>query len=225
MALENEKPEHVQASDDVRLNAESPVTVAGEQGSDLELEVESFRAAPSFPSQVEGESVWYTSDRTGKQEGPLPLAALRQRMATGSLSADDLVWRTGLPSWVPARTIPELFNLGSGQDSTIPPPLPAGRRNLPSSFRELDQFLSRPVFFRTLARICAALSILALLGSVLLAYWQKTWFEGAVLLALMFLVGEAFGAVLAALQRIDSHLSKPEGSTQGRSNVDAQQQR
>jgi hypothetical protein len=61
------------------------------------------------------------------------------------------------------------------------------------------------------------LSFLAAFGSVLLSYWQKTWFDGALWLAIMALVGEATGALLAALQRIELQVAKNESLNQGKS--------
>jgi uncharacterized RDD family membrane protein YckC len=39
----------------------------------------------------------------GKQAGPVSGSELRRLAATGRLSPHDLVWKAGLPNWVPAR--------------------------------------------------------------------------------------------------------------------------
>lgn len=53
----------------------------------------------------------------GKQEGPFPLAALQEKIASGSVSAATPVWREGLPQWVTASDVPELRSM-------FPPPFP-----------------------------------------------------------------------------------------------------
>ena len=56
----------------------------------------------------------------GKQSGPFDIGALAARVADGSVTRASLVWRPGMPSWVPADTVPELESLFSN----VPPPLP-----------------------------------------------------------------------------------------------------
>lgn len=50
---------------------------------------------------------WYF-ERQGKRFGPCSQEKLQQLLAAGQIGADNLVWRNGMPSWVPARTLPEL---------------------------------------------------------------------------------------------------------------------
>lgn len=51
---------------------------------------------------------WFTA-RDGRQFGPLTEDELRRCVAESRLVPDDLVWRTDMPDWVPARQIAGLF--------------------------------------------------------------------------------------------------------------------
>jgi hypothetical protein len=44
----------------------------------------------------------------GVQQGPVPLADLRELLREGKISATDLVWRVGMPRWQPAGQTPQL---------------------------------------------------------------------------------------------------------------------
>ena len=54
---------------------------------------------------------WFFTSN-GQQAGPVTWADLAGRAAAGSLTPGDYVWREGMPNWVPASTIPNLFGLG-----------------------------------------------------------------------------------------------------------------
>lgn len=58
---------------------------------------------------------WYFSSK-GQRVGPVSESELRSLVASGRISASDLVWQTGQPDWVPASSVPGLFQ--------GPPPLP-----------------------------------------------------------------------------------------------------
>lgn len=69
---------------------------------------------------------WYVC-RDQEQEGPISSAQLRNLASSGSLQAEDLVWKEGLSEWVPARKVKDLFVKppASPKRSTPPPqPLP-----------------------------------------------------------------------------------------------------
>jgi membrane protease subunit (stomatin/prohibitin family) len=56
----------------------------------------------------------------GAQQGPFDRAQLAQKVVTGELRADTLVWKGGMAAWTAARDVPEVAALlGS-----VPPPLP-----------------------------------------------------------------------------------------------------
>ena len=67
------------------------------------------------------EQQWYFA-QNGQQQGPVLESALRQMLATGQLSAGDVVWRQGLPQWVAAGSVPELMPAPAGPG--VPPPVP-----------------------------------------------------------------------------------------------------
>lgn len=51
---------------------------------------------------------WYYG-REGQQYGPIDEAALRVRIATSEIRADDLIWREGMAEWAPLNKISQ-FN-------------------------------------------------------------------------------------------------------------------
>lgn len=78
--------------------------------------------------------VWYLF-QDGIQQGPMSLEALRALADEGKLKPDGLVTRPGMPDWMPARSVPELFP----QDSMVRPPLPPGvgpRRDVLAGFKQ-----------------------------------------------------------------------------------------
>lgn len=70
-------------------------------------------------------TTWYYA-RDGKQFGPHTEEELRQMLAEGKLGSGEMIWKAGLPSWVPAHTVfaPPLPAGGP------PPPPPAGAGSL-----------------------------------------------------------------------------------------------
>ncbi|MHB1560289.1 MAG: GYF domain-containing protein [Isosphaeraceae bacterium] len=52
-------------------------------------------------------SGWFYSYGAGHQ-GPVELTALQHLASSGAIGPTTLVWRNGLPSWVPARQVPDL---------------------------------------------------------------------------------------------------------------------
>jgi len=73
---------------------------------------------------------WHYS-KAGLDEklGPVGTAELKAMASDGRLSPEDLIWREGQKSWVPARSAKGLFPGGGPpplpQAETAPPPLPA----------------------------------------------------------------------------------------------------
>ena len=72
------------------------------------------------------EQMWYYA-RNGVQQGPVSTAALRELLASGSISKADLVWRTGMPTWQSIGAQPEFSGAIPVSDSIPPvqPPIPA----------------------------------------------------------------------------------------------------
>lgn len=57
---------------------------------------------------------WFYA-KGGQQQGPVTLLNLQELIRSGALDPADLVWRQGMPDWLPASSIPEL----NGQ-ATVP---------------------------------------------------------------------------------------------------------
>jgi WD40 repeat protein len=75
-------------------------------------------------SQAAGEAdaaVWYYA-RGREKVGPFTREQLRQMAADGTLSPDAMIWQQDTPRWLPARSVPGLF------DAAATPPSPAGRQ-------------------------------------------------------------------------------------------------
>ena len=71
---------------------------------------------------------WHYS-RGGQQAGPISAAELKQLASSGKLSRTDMVWKDGMPNWVPAEKINGLF---AAPAASTPPPVPSSPPSLPS---------------------------------------------------------------------------------------------
>ena len=71
------------------------------------------------------EQWYYTS--AGKQSGPVSGPELKRMASSGHLSPDDMVWKEGMPNWVPAAKLKGLFTATPAATATpLPqPPAPA----------------------------------------------------------------------------------------------------
>ncbi len=163
-----------------------------------------------------GAAVWHVAVPGGAAEGPLTLDALRQRMSAARLGPQTLVWRPGMPAWLPAREVSELRSAPAGD--ALPPPLalpPVGGPSKPllAMPAELEKLLTSPRLFRMVGRGCGVLGVLLLPVSFLEA--ALTWgtrggpaFTDALLLILAFFAGEATGTVLEKLGNKDARWSQ-----------------
>ncbi|MDB5319605.1 MAG: domain containing protein [Phycisphaerales bacterium] len=52
---------------------------------------------------------WYYTRGGGPQTGPIETDALRQLIATGNVTTQDLVWSEGMPDWQRAADVPTFF--------------------------------------------------------------------------------------------------------------------
>jgi len=76
---------------------------------------------------------WYYS-KNGTQLGPVEENVLRAKLASGEVSTTDLVWREGLPDWLPAARVAELASQSSFPSAALPIPSgPGGVVNSPYS--------------------------------------------------------------------------------------------
>ncbi|HKH80146.1 MAG TPA: GYF domain-containing protein [Methylovirgula sp.] len=96
------------------------------------------------------ERSWYIAN-AGKQEGPFPEAHIRELILAGQITADTLVWSTGMSAWQRAGDIPGLMASGHAP----PMPLPGGP--------------SGPAVDLVGGAVTAEFGVWALLGRILLA--------------------------------------------------------
>ncbi|MBN2475820.1 MAG: DUF4339 domain-containing protein [Pirellulales bacterium] len=167
---------------------------------------------PTGQKTATTESPWYAATGSNQQVGPLTLGEVKRQIAAGQLTDDDLVWRAGMASWAPAKTVPEL-SVSEGMPPA-PPPVPKepaaaapadSTAGVTEFLQQIDAVFSNPLVFRVTGRVCAALSLLVFMMSLILWRWGGTWFTGAVFFGLIFFIGEAAGAILAALGRVEPH--------------------
>jgi hypothetical protein len=67
---------------------------------------------------------WYYTNQ-GQQMGPVSTEELRRHALSGRLEPGDLVWKDGMPKWVPAASVSEF----SRHEPAPPEPVPVPRRD------------------------------------------------------------------------------------------------
>lgn len=65
---------------------------------------------PVTPPQIPQETVWYLVIDNA-QAGPFNEEALKQIIQNNLIKPDTLVWKTGMPQWKPANSVPEVNKL------------------------------------------------------------------------------------------------------------------
>ncbi|MBZ4419616.1 AgmX/PglI C-terminal domain-containing protein [Myxococcus sp. RHSTA-1-4] len=99
--------------------AAAPVARAPAAAPQTPWEDEPTRAAPLKPTA----SPWFAMVRN-KQEGPLDEGALREMVATGTVSGRSFFWQQGMADWKRGSDIPELAGLFAPPPAPEPPPPP-----------------------------------------------------------------------------------------------------
>lgn len=148
--------------------------------------------APPEPSdQSSATAGWYIAQSGGRQVGPFGMEVVRLRFANGWHSPDSLIWRPGMTNWEKFNSVPEFQTA----------PISAGT----NSWQIPNQLMD-----------WAHLSLIAsgglLVVSVLGGYWGYSWFTGALLFFLGYLIGRGFAQVFEMLSGIEARLSS---STRG----------
>ena len=72
-------------------------------------------------------SGWYYADRSREQHGPVTAEELGTHYRYGRITLDSLVWREGLPQWLPLRDVADELGLHPAVHETTsmaPPPVP-----------------------------------------------------------------------------------------------------
>jgi len=196
----------------------------GESGAPAPQTDDVFEFAESEPAAAgadETTPVWYAATAGGQRDGPLSPAVMKRRITAGQLTGETLVWKEGMVNWVPAQTVPELCAptaaapQAAASQPGVPPTPPAAKKTaaLGNYLHMADSIFSGPRLFRLAGRVCAALAVVTLLLSLVLWYKGYTWFTGALLFALAFFVGEAAGAILQALGRLQAQWQSLPDST------------
>ncbi len=79
-------------------------------------------APPAFqPASPAATTSSYFLHVNGKQEGPFPLATLREKISSGDISAGTPIWRDGLGQWTVAGELPELRSMFPPPFAPAPP--------------------------------------------------------------------------------------------------------
>lgn len=79
------------------------------------------------------ENQWYYARQGADRQGPVPESEIRLLIAQGQLHGTDLLWRDGLPAWVPLNTLAEFQATPSSP--AAPFAEPAGLVPVPSGLR------------------------------------------------------------------------------------------
>jgi hypothetical protein len=151
------------------------------------------------------ETGWYVGRLGRSHEGPYSRKVLRLKADLGELLPEDLLWSPGLPGWVPARDIQDLFPAHA--DNVRVPPLPWEERpDLRTTARLLMQKRLSPQTLRILGRFLLGLATMIACVSLLLVFWQITWFSGAIWLLLTSVVCEIGASVLERTESAQAYL-------------------
>jgi membrane protease subunit (stomatin/prohibitin family) len=80
------------------------------------LQTDGGGSPPPLPTAA----AWFLAVN-GAQDGPHDAAALQQRIASGALTRETLVWKQGMPAWTAAGQVAELAALFAAAPPPIPP--------------------------------------------------------------------------------------------------------
>jgi membrane protease subunit (stomatin/prohibitin family) len=75
-------------------------------------------AGGAVPPPMPGQTMYHV-DIGGQPGGPFSVAQIQQGVTSGEVTAQTLVWTSGMPTWAAAGTVPELAGLFD-----VPPPMP-----------------------------------------------------------------------------------------------------
>ena len=83
-----------------------------------------------FPGNVVQDAAWYYMDRRGQRQGPVADTDVVAAYLRGDVLRDGLVWRDGMPQWLPLAQVENDLGIGPSDHPAAPPPLPEGPRHL-----------------------------------------------------------------------------------------------
>jgi len=70
------------------------------------------------------DAMWYFMDRRGQRQGPIAAADVAVAYRNGDLLREGLVWREGMPQWLPLAQVENELGIVSSDLAAAPPPLP-----------------------------------------------------------------------------------------------------
>jgi uncharacterized RDD family membrane protein YckC/Tfp pilus assembly protein PilE len=83
-----------------------------------------------FQGNAVQDRAWYYMDRRGQRQGPVADTDVVATYRRGDLLRDGLVWREGMPQWLPLAQVENDLGIGPSDHPAAPPPLPEGPRHL-----------------------------------------------------------------------------------------------
>ncbi len=227
---DNRQTDPNESSDDLDLENAFSVeqrSAAEKAGDESVYSISEPTPAPPEPAQAVTMPEWYVAIVGSPKQGPMGLLDLQQRVSSGRVTRETLVWKSGMTDWIPAGSVPQLFDDAEPSETSSsspsgPPPLSRSEKTTEDvtaqaadMLARVDLLFSSPTVFRTAGRVSAALAVVMLPVTAGLSAFGP---PGSVLTSLMiilsflgiFFVGEAAGAILQALKQIESQSEEDE---------------
>lgn len=95
--------------------------------------------------------VWYYA-RGESEQGPISTAQIKALAAAGALKRDDLVWKEGMPNWLPASDVEDLFPGGNSKKDSKDRPASVPQSTPRASRRTRNRFLVEEADVKHLVR-------------------------------------------------------------------------
>lgn len=146
---------------------------------------------------------WYCTQK-GQRTGPVTWSQLRQLATSGELASTDMVWKNGMPTWVPASSIQNLLPLPHAVSSpppSLPSPLATGSTPVdnPSIISQPQaRELAQPLVYPAIAMLIVS-GLALLFAGLAIVLTAKGDFDGRpAVVALFFL--NTVAAIFATLR-------------------------
>jgi hypothetical protein len=115
---------------------------------------------------------WYYA-KHGKQEGPVDLATLQEKVTSGEIAPTDLIWREGMAEWSPAGEVSEVASGASSQPAvasatTATPPVSSG--GIGTTYQTPQQPLAQQTMVAAPTNGMAIASMVCGIISIMLCY-------------------------------------------------------
>ncbi len=101
------------------MSAALGMAMANQMGQTMQSGAGAATAGPTAPPPLPTAAQWFVAINSA-QSGPFDAGALQRKVQSGEIQRDTLVWKTGMPGWIPAGQVIELASLFAA----VPPPLP-----------------------------------------------------------------------------------------------------